>query len=304
MRALILPRMGVTEGADLRAEGFLQLARFLEGGRLKNVVANLEYELASADRNEVEAATESAGMGGGSGESLFEAAVETRQPLGRISDLIHAMGVALALPIPSRTWGAERLANRPSLAAGNDPSRPFGVETDRRVMEFKFAAWLERSPEAGRLPTILSTSLPTSQADAPSSIASDRSQRGSCGRLPLRCHGHSIDRRSELGSCTKRSSAPSTRRFGEIDLETFAILLTARSLLLAGSGCSPRLRASSTGRSRPNSIPSGRIRCSGGRPRAGSRARAAPAVRGRREPPARPSVARCGSGCPCGCRGR
>jgi hypothetical protein len=104
MRALILPRMSVTEGADLRAEGFLQLAKFLEGGRLKNVAANLEYGLASADRNEVEAATESAGMGGGPEESLFEAAVD----LGRISDLIHAMGVALALPIPSRTWGATR----------------------------------------------------------------------------------------------------------------------------------------------------------------------------------------------------
>jgi hypothetical protein len=54
---LILPRMTVTEGADPRAEGVLQLAKFLEGGRLKNVVAILEYDLASADRNEVEAAT-------------------------------------------------------------------------------------------------------------------------------------------------------------------------------------------------------------------------------------------------------
>jgi hypothetical protein len=52
----------VTEGADPRAKGFLQLAKFLEGGRLRNLVANLEYDLASADRNEVEAATESAGM--------------------------------------------------------------------------------------------------------------------------------------------------------------------------------------------------------------------------------------------------
>ena len=65
--------MTVTEGADPRAAGFLQLAKFLEGGRLKNVVANLEYDLASADRSEVEAATESAGIGGGLGESLFEA---------------------------------------------------------------------------------------------------------------------------------------------------------------------------------------------------------------------------------------
>ena len=35
----------------------------------------------------------------------------------------------------------ERLANRPSLAAGNDPSRTFDLETDRRVAEFKLAIW-------------------------------------------------------------------------------------------------------------------------------------------------------------------
>jgi hypothetical protein len=35
----------------------------------------------------------------------------------------------------------EHVKIRPSLASGNDPSRPVDVETDRRVAEFKLAVW-------------------------------------------------------------------------------------------------------------------------------------------------------------------
>jgi hypothetical protein len=35
----------------------------------------------------------------------------------------------------------DEILRRPSLAAGNDPSRPYDVETDRRVAEFKLARW-------------------------------------------------------------------------------------------------------------------------------------------------------------------
>jgi hypothetical protein len=131
--------MTTDEPTDLRAAGFLQLARFLEGGRLKGVVANLEYELASADGAQARHATEEVGMGGDSGMALFTAPLQTRQQLGRINDLIHATGIALMLP--DILEPGEQLMNRPSLAAGNDPSRPFDVETNRRVMEFKFGVW-------------------------------------------------------------------------------------------------------------------------------------------------------------------
>lgn len=127
------------EQSDLRTAGFLQLAKFLEGGRLKGVVADLEHELASANGAEASQATEEVGMGGEPGAALFTAAVQTRQQLGRLNDLIHATGIALMLPVLLEP--DERLTNRPSLAAGNDPSRPFDVETDRRVMEFKFGVW-------------------------------------------------------------------------------------------------------------------------------------------------------------------
>lgn len=127
------------ERSDLRTAGFLQLAKFLEGGRLKGVVAELEHELSSASSDEASQVTESVGMGGDPGVALFMAAVQARQQLGRINDLIHATGIALMLPAILEP--GERLTNRPSLAAGNDASRPFDVETDRRIMEFKFGVW-------------------------------------------------------------------------------------------------------------------------------------------------------------------
>jgi hypothetical protein len=37
---------------------------------------------------------------------------------------------------------------RPSLAAGNDPTRPYDVETDQRIAEFKLSQW--RGSDAAR----------------------------------------------------------------------------------------------------------------------------------------------------------
>lgn len=119
--------------------GFLLLAQFLQDGRLKDVVADLEYALKAADGEEITTLTSAVGLGGAEGQSLFEAAVQTRQQLGRLNDLVHAAGIALTLPLLLEP--GERLSNRPSLAAGNDPSRPFDVETNLRVMEFKFSVW-------------------------------------------------------------------------------------------------------------------------------------------------------------------
>lgn len=131
--------MGSPEDDDSRTAGFLLLAQFLQGGRLKKVVADLEYALNSANGDQVTTLTSAVGLGGTAGQSLFEAAVQTRQQLGRLNDLVHAAGISLALPLLLEP--GERLSNRPSLAAGNDPSRPFDVETDLRVMEFKFGVW-------------------------------------------------------------------------------------------------------------------------------------------------------------------
>lgn len=126
---------GVTSGGEGQGEAFGLLVDFLAGGRLTSVVAGLEHRLQSADADEVtrESAAEHID------EELLAAAVTLRKQIGRLNDLIHAAGICLALPAVMQP--GERMANRPSLAAGNDPTRPFDVETDRRVAEFKFAVW-------------------------------------------------------------------------------------------------------------------------------------------------------------------
>ena len=55
-----------------------------------------------------------------------------------MNDVIHAAAIAVAL---SEILEAGETLHRPSLGAGNDPSRPFDLETDRRVAEFKLGRW-------------------------------------------------------------------------------------------------------------------------------------------------------------------
>lgn len=116
-------------------EAFARLAAFLARGRLTGVVSKLEHTLAQSDAAEAGEAVAAAHIDG----ELLTAALLIRRDLGRLNDLIHASAISLALPAILEP--GERLANRPSLAAGNDPSRPFDLETDRRVAEFKLAVW-------------------------------------------------------------------------------------------------------------------------------------------------------------------
>ncbi|ERB52852.1 hypothetical protein N806_32990 [Rhodococcus sp. P27] len=68
-------------------------------------------------------------------EDLLDAALAIRQHVGRLNDVIHATVIARRLPLILEP--GETVTVRPSLGAGNDPSRPFDVETDRRIAEFK-----------------------------------------------------------------------------------------------------------------------------------------------------------------------
>jgi hypothetical protein len=61
-----------------------------------------------------------------------------RREFGRINDVIHAAAIAISLP---HLLQPGEVLKRPSLAACNDPSRPFDVETDRRIAEFKLSRW-------------------------------------------------------------------------------------------------------------------------------------------------------------------
>ncbi len=93
---------------------------------------------------------------------------------------MHALGIALALEEPLEP--GEELS-RPSLAAGNDPSRKYDLETDRRLAEFKLGRW-DGASNAGRKREVFKDLV---------GLAAEES-----------------DRRAELyvlgpGSCTRRS---------------------------------------------------------------------------------------------------
>jgi len=125
----------VTDSSSASGQAFGQLAAFLYGGRLTSVVATLEHALDGSDASSAEAATREAGLQ----PELLTAALLVRRDLGRLNDLVRAAAIALALP--RILEDGERLTNRPSLAAGNDPTRLFDLETERRVAEFKLAVW-------------------------------------------------------------------------------------------------------------------------------------------------------------------
>lgn len=72
-------------------------------------------------------------------EDLLDAALAVRQHVGRLNDVIHATVIARCLPLILEP--GETVTVRPSLGAGNDPGRPFDVETDRRIAEFKVSQW-------------------------------------------------------------------------------------------------------------------------------------------------------------------
>jgi hypothetical protein len=135
----------VTTAADAAAgQAFARLAEFLADDRLTAVVASAEQALPGTGAQEASEVARSAGFE----PALLEAALLIRRHLGRLNDLVHASAISLALPIILED--GERLTNRPSLAAGNDPTRPFDLETDRRVAEFKVGIWSGSGTDAMR----------------------------------------------------------------------------------------------------------------------------------------------------------
>ena len=74
--------------------------------------------------------------------SLMFAALALKQAASQVNEIVHAVGIMLALPhILENGEVVETL----SLGAGNT-GKPFDVETNLRIAEFKFIDW-EGGPE-------------------------------------------------------------------------------------------------------------------------------------------------------------
>ncbi|WP_405108727.1 hypothetical protein OG559_27020 [Micromonospora sp. NBC_01405] len=117
------------------AEAFATLLAFVASAGLTGRIADLEARMDGVDQP---AAAEIAD-GSGMGMDLLLAALLVRKHAGRLSDVIHAAVITQVVPLILED--GERVLRRPSLAAGNDPSRPYDLETDRRIAEFKMSVW-------------------------------------------------------------------------------------------------------------------------------------------------------------------
>ncbi|WP_217491761.1 hypothetical protein [Tsukamurella pseudospumae] len=123
-----------TSSNDL-AVAFAVLSDFLSENDLTAQLARVESALVEATVTDAAEVVAEHGLT----SELLTAALSVRSTVGRLNDVIHAATIALVLP--QILEPGERVTNRPSLGAGNDKSRPFDLETDRRIAEFKVAQW-------------------------------------------------------------------------------------------------------------------------------------------------------------------
>ncbi|MEJ0049231.1 MAG: hypothetical protein WDN04_26305 [Rhodospirillales bacterium] len=86
----------------------------------------------------------------GAEHAVLTAATDMKRLVGQINVTIHALGILLCLPHVLED--GERVEYL-SLGAGNT-GRPFDLETDRRVAEFKFINW-RGGPESIRQNSVL-----------------------------------------------------------------------------------------------------------------------------------------------------
>ncbi|MEV0685101.1 hypothetical protein AB0I35_14670 [Nocardia sp. NPDC050378] len=121
--------------ADELAESFATLSRFLADHDLTAHLAAAEADYHHAGSGAIRDVTTRYGFS----DDLLDAALAVRAHVGRLNDVIHATVIARVLPAILEE--GEVVIRPPSLGAGNDPSRPFDLETDRRIAEFKVAQW-------------------------------------------------------------------------------------------------------------------------------------------------------------------
>lgn len=119
------------------SEGLVEAVALLEAltkaSGLTSWIGEIEVQLQGADGREVRSAIERDGIG----RETLDAALLIKRVSGQINVLVHAIGILNALPYILEPGEVVKTL---SLGAGNT-GRPYDLETDRRVAEFKFTAW-------------------------------------------------------------------------------------------------------------------------------------------------------------------
>lgn len=120
-----------------RTEGLVEAVALLEAltktSGLTSWIGGLEVSLQGADSAQVGAAIARDGIG----RETLDAALLIKRVSGQINVLVHTIWILNALPYILEP--GERVESL-SLGAGNT-GRPYDLETDKRVAEFKFTAW-------------------------------------------------------------------------------------------------------------------------------------------------------------------
>lgn len=121
-------------------DDFHRLENFKQGS-LHNRIANLEKSLRALDKTAIEefAGTQDVDP------TLFASALTVKRAASQINEVVHAVGILLLLP---HILQPGEVIEALSLAAGNT-GKPFDLETNMRIAEFKFIDW-KGGPEAIR----------------------------------------------------------------------------------------------------------------------------------------------------------
>lgn len=104
-----------------------------EKGSLSKRISFIENKLVGGDSNTCQLEYPSFGIT----STLLESAITFKRTVGQINVLIHSIGILLALPKILETG---EVVEYLSLGAGNT-GRPFDLETNHRIAEFKFIQW-------------------------------------------------------------------------------------------------------------------------------------------------------------------
>lgn len=104
-----------------------------QSGSLREAVRKLEQRLAGLTKAE---APDRLGQLGVSMELLL-AALLIKKQAGQINEIVHAIGILLALP---HILEEGEIVKELSLAAGNT-GKDFDLETNKRIAEFTFIRW-------------------------------------------------------------------------------------------------------------------------------------------------------------------
>lgn len=115
------------------AEQGLQSIEVFMRSDLRRRIAELESTARGCDSNQCHARN----VGAGVTSELLSAAYAVKRAAGQINVLIHTVGSLLLLP---KIMEPDEKIEYVSLGAGTG-GKPFDLETDRRIAEFKFIHW-------------------------------------------------------------------------------------------------------------------------------------------------------------------